>query len=224
MTQPRSTARVRRGTDRDVEAVASVLADAFTGYVWDTWTVAADRHTERVAALHALFLRHVVVPYGDLWLVEEDGEPLGAAAWMRPDRPVPDDAWAQVAPRIRDLTGDRADAARDADRACAVLRPTAPHFYLGSIGVRRDRQGNRLGTRLLRRGLEESDRARTAAYVETSSTDNVRFYERAGFTVTGEVEVPGGGPHVWAMMRGSAVRTSRPPRPPARLVPPSRRR
>jgi ribosomal protein S18 acetylase RimI-like enzyme len=202
VTEIACRARVRRGGDPDVDVVAAVLADAFTGYTWDTWTVAADRHTERVTALHALFLRRVVVPYGDLWLVEDEGEPVGAAAWMRPDRPVPAHVWGTLSSRFQELAGDRADAAGEAVRVCAPLRPEHPHFYLGTVGVRRDRQGQQLGTSLLQPGLEECDRIGAAAYVETSSTGNVRFYERAGFRVTGEVDVPGGGPHVWAMLRG----------------------
>ncbi len=41
------------------------------------------------------------------------------------------------------------------------------------------------------------------AALETSSPDNVRLYERLGFAVTGEVQVPAG-PHVWLMRRWPA--------------------
>jgi hypothetical protein len=37
--------------------------------------------------------------------------------------------------------------------------------------------------------------------LETSSEPNVRFYQRLGFAVTGQVQVPDGGPRVWAMRR-----------------------
>lgn len=44
-------------------------------------------------------------------------------------------------------------------------------------------------------------RAERAVFLETSDRANVELYERLGLSVTGEIEVPGGGPHVWAMMR-----------------------
>src|SRR3954471_4520216 len=83
-------ATMRRGSGDDVPAVAAALADAFTGYVWDEWTVAADRHAERLTALQAVFVGDLVVPFGELWLVEEEARPVAAAAWLRPDVVVPE--------------------------------------------------------------------------------------------------------------------------------------
>jgi hypothetical protein len=39
------------------------------------------------------------------------------------------------------------------------------------------------------------------AVLDTSSRENVRFYESCGFTVGGELDPPGGAPHVWVMVR-----------------------
>jgi len=195
------TMEVRRAGASEVSAVATMLADAFAGYVWDVWTVAADRHHERVAAVQALFLERVVVPYGELWIVDEAGDPVAAAAWMRPGVVIPDQVWRELAPLLSEQTGDRTAAAAAADAASAPLRPAGPHYYLASLGVRRDRQGRGLGSRLLRPVLATCDRSGADAYVETSSEGNVRFYERLGFGVTGEADVPGGGPHIWAMLR-----------------------
>jgi len=195
------TATLRRGTGDDVVAVADALADAFTGYVWDEWTVAADRHAERLTALQAAFLRDLVVPFGELWLAEEEAGPVAAAAWLRPDVGVPAPAQAALDMRLDDLAGDRAAAAREAEAVCRPLRPSTPHFYLASLGVRRGAQGRGLGSALLEPVLREAARLGVPAYLETSTPRNVRFYERAGFAVTGEVDVPGGGPHVWAMLR-----------------------
>lgn len=192
---------VRRGTVDDLTGIADALADAFTGYVWDQWTVAADRHTERLTAIQAVLVGDLVLPYGELWLVEQDGVPAGAAAWFRPDVTVPASTWASVDRRLDHLAGDRAAAAREAEGVCRPLRPTAPHFFLAGLGVRRCARGRGLGSALLGPVLREADETGVPAYLETSTPRNVRFYERAGFSVTGEAEVPGGGPHVWAMLR-----------------------
>ena len=39
------------------------------------------------------------------------------------------------------------------------------------------------------------------AYLECTKQRNVAFYERHGFAVTGEIQVPDGGPVLWAMWR-----------------------
>jgi GNAT superfamily N-acetyltransferase len=192
---------VRRGTVDDLAGVADALADAFTGYVWDRWTVAADRHTERLTAIQAALVGDLVLPYGELWLVELGGVAVGAAAWFRPDVTVPASAGASVDRRLDHLAGDRAAAAREAESVCRPLRPTTPHYFLAALGVRERARGRGLGSALLRPVLREADEAGVPAYLETSTPRNVRFYERAGFSVTGEAEVPGGGPHVWAMLR-----------------------
>ncbi|KXK59367.1 GCN5 family acetyltransferase [Micromonospora rosaria] len=193
---------IRRIGPELVTGVAEVLAEAFDGYPWTDWTVAADRHRERLTSMFALTVATVGVPYGQSWAaVEPGGRPVAAAVWLRPDRPVPDGVWATLADRTRDLAGDRYPALLAAESACAPLRPTAPVFLLATVGVRPDRQGRGLGERVLRPGLAEADRAGVPAALETSSASNVRFYQRLGFTVTGDVTVEGGGPRVWGMRR-----------------------
>jgi GNAT superfamily N-acetyltransferase len=185
----------------DVAVAADVLAEAFTGYVWDQWTVAADRHVERLTAIQAALVGDLVIPYGELWLAEHDGEPTGAAIWFRPDVTVPASAWATLDRQLDRLAGDRARAAREAEGVCRPLRPTTPHFFLAGLGVRVRARGRGMGSALLLPVLQEAEETGAPAYLETSTARNVRFYERAGFIVTGEADVPGGGPHVWAMLR-----------------------
>ncbi|SCL43957.1 Acetyltransferase (GNAT) family protein [Micromonospora citrea] len=193
---------VRRIGPESTVGAADVLADAFDGYPWTAWTVAADRHRERLAAMFAGTVEAVGLPYGDVWAaVGPDGRPAAVAVWLRPDRPVPDEVWAGVAARDAELAGDRHVAMSAADAACAPLRSPEPAFLLATVGVRRADQGRGLGGRVLLPGLAEADRAGLPAVLETSSEGNVRFYRRLGFAVTGQVRVPDGGPRVWAMRR-----------------------
>jgi hypothetical protein len=39
------------------------------------------------------------------------------------------------------------------------------------------------------------------AYPESIKAENVPYYQRFGFEVTGELDVPGGGPTLWPMWR-----------------------
>ncbi|MER7503590.1 GNAT family N-acetyltransferase [Nonomuraea pusilla] len=194
----------RIGRDAVAEA-AEVLAQAFDGYAWTSWTVAGDQHRRRLTGLFQLTIEEVGLPYGDVWAVEGDDRRLAAVAvWLRPDRPVPDELWQELAARQAELAGDRCPAMNEAESACAVLRTGEPAFMLATVGVLPSQQGRGAGTALLRPGLAEADRDGLPATLETSASDNVRFYRRLGFQVTGEIEIPGGGPHVWAMRRPPA--------------------
>jgi ribosomal protein S18 acetylase RimI-like enzyme len=76
-----------------------------------------------------------------------------------------------------------------------------PHYYLGAVGTRSDRQRRGLATAVLAPVLERAAGENALVFLETSDRANVELYERLGLAVTGEIDVPGGGPHVWAMMR-----------------------
>ena len=58
-----------------------------------------------------------------------------------------------------------------------------------------------LATAVLALVLDRAEHENTPAFLETSDRANVEFYERLGFRVTGEIDVPDGGPHVWGMTR-----------------------
>jgi predicted acetyltransferase len=54
---------------------------------------------------------------------------------------------------------------------------------------------------LMKSRLDRCDAEHAPAYLESSSPDNVPYYERFGFEVTGELVVPDGGPTLWPMWR-----------------------
>ncbi|MDQ1477889.1 MAG: hypothetical protein QOE62_3118, partial [Actinomycetota bacterium] len=58
-----------------------------------------------------------------------------------------------------------------------------------------------LATAVLAPVLERAAGENALVFLETSDRANVELYERLGLAVTSEIDVPGGGPHVWAMMR-----------------------
>ena len=76
-----------------------------------------------------------------------------------------------------------------------------PYWYLHFVGVEPGFQGKGWGGAIIRDGL-----ARTAAdglptYLETATPENVPLYQRLGFDIVKEWDVPGGGPHFWSMLR-----------------------
>jgi GNAT superfamily N-acetyltransferase len=67
--------------------------------------------------------------------------------------------------------------------------PDEPHWHLGPVGVLPDFQGRGIGTQLLEAFSDFVDRQRLAAYLETDRPENVAFYERFGFQITGQVSI-----------------------------------
>jgi GNAT superfamily N-acetyltransferase len=66
-----------------------------------------------------------------------------------------------------------------------------PHWYLLALGTRRHLQGQGLGSALLEIGAAKADAAGLPCYLETGTDENVAFYTKRGFDVTGDAEVYG---------------------------------
>lgn len=89
--------------------------------------------------------------------------------------------------------------------------PPEPVAYLSLLGVSPNRQGEGVGTALLRAWLADVDAAGQTSWLETARAANLPFYRRHGFEVAGELavfDVP-----VWLMQRppGAAPEGSSPP-------------
>jgi len=197
-----SGVRVLRAVTADIDDAASVLADAFADAPWTRWTVDADDHVARIYGLQRLVMERIALPYGEVWVAQDvDGAIVTAAIWMLPTSSVPPAVQEAAAAAQAELEGTRHDASLRVEAACAPIRPTVPHYYLGAVGTRSDRQRQGLATAVLAPIIDRAETENVAAFLETSKRVNVDFYEQLGFRVTGEVDMPDGGPHVWGMTR-----------------------
>ncbi len=86
---------------------------------------------------------------------------------------------------------------KDTHRRCI----TEPHWYLWVLGVEPARQGQGIGGTLLRAGLERVDAAALPCYLETMNPDNVPFYQKFGFAIASEGNIPDSSVPMWAMIR-----------------------
>ena len=68
-----------------------------------------------------------------------------------------------------------------------AAHPEEPHWYLAVIGSDPDVRGKGFGQALMRSRLDRCDAEYAPAYLESSNPDNVPYYERFGFEVTGEI-------------------------------------
>lgn len=195
-------AGVRRADAADVDAACVVLADAFADYPWTRWTVDAERHGERIEALQRLCMERVTLPYGEVWVACDAGDDIvSVAMWMLPSSVVPESVAVETEARQATLEGTRHRASAAAEALVGALRPTVPHYYLGTVGTRRNRQGRGHGTSVLRPILDRAEHDGDPVFLETSDPRNCELYTRLGFVTVAEIAIAdGAGPHVWAML------------------------
>ncbi len=142
--------------------------------------------------------------FGPSGIVLTDDAVRGAAIWQRPSpRPAPLLTRARLLLRILAVTGSRFLRAGRLDETMSRRHPEAPHYYLAILGTDPDEQGRGIGSALLQPILARCDQERVPAYLESSKESNLPFYERHGFRVVEELQVPGG-PRLWAMERPNA--------------------
>ena len=77
-----------------------------------------------------------------------------------------------------------------------------PHWYLMVLGVDPPRQGQGVGGALMQPILVARRRRQAAVLPrDAESRSTCHFYQRHGFEVIVEDDIPGNGPHYWTMKR-----------------------
>ena len=91
--------------------------------------------------------------------------------------------------------------AADAMQAVHHQAITGPHMYLLLLGIDPSQQGRGLSTPLLQPSLDRLDEQGLPCYLDTHNPNNVSLYQRFGFEVVHEDEIPGTSVRHWAMLR-----------------------
>jgi ribosomal protein S18 acetylase RimI-like enzyme len=199
-TSPPAAPVIRRAVSDDLPEAAVTLASAFADYPWTRWVVDPDDHRARLEELYGIYLR-VALELGQLWVSDDRA---AVAAWTSSRAAAEQEELFErdgVLAEITRLSGSRVGNVMAGIEALAPYSPDGDHWVLAAVGVRPERQGAGLGTRVLEPALASFDRDGELAVLDTSSPANVRLYERLGFRTVAEVEMPGDGPHVWLMRR-----------------------
>jgi GNAT superfamily N-acetyltransferase len=190
---------VRRATPADVPVIAGSLARAFRDDPVFRWLFPLGH--SRVARNEAFFdleLRHLHLRHNEVWTAQDGA---AAALWDPPGTwKVPLPTLARTGPRLLRLLGARTPIGLYGLTRVEARHPEVPHWYLAILGTDPDHQGRGLASAALAPVLARCDAEGTAAYLETATPENVPFYERHGFAVTGEVTLPRG-PYLWLMTR-----------------------
>jgi GNAT superfamily N-acetyltransferase len=194
---------VRLACRSDIQAMARLLARAFYDDPVMAW-VQPDAG-RRKAALPGLFgalaRYHFLSGGGAEVATSADG--VGAASlWDPPGRwrHSPREQIAMLPAVFRAFRG-RLAAGRTLTDLMQANHPEEPHWYLAMIGSDPVVRGGGYGRALMESRLRRCDDEYAPAYLESSNPDNLPYYERFGFRVTGEITLPDGGPSLWPMWR-----------------------
>jgi GNAT superfamily N-acetyltransferase len=126
----------------------------------------------------------------------DDGVAL--AAFIPPGRPEVEVAPDPEAPPH---PPDRLDRFRAIGTTLHEHTPTEPHWYLNLLGTHPDWQRQGLGALVMSPIFKRCDADGLPLWLETETVANVAYYQRFGFTVRSEWDVPLDGPHMWGMQR-----------------------
>ena len=193
----------RTAGQADLGALGQVLGRAFHDDPVMRWL--QPDPARRAAALPGFFralTRHHFLAGGGVEVAESDSG-IGAAALWDPPGKWTQSTREQVAmmpAAIRAFRG-RLGPARALTERMKAAHPEEPHWYLGIIGSDPGVRGGGYGAALMRSRLDRCDAECAPAYLESSNPDNIGYYQRFGFEVTGEIAMPGGGPSLWPMWR-----------------------
>jgi GNAT superfamily N-acetyltransferase len=191
----RQNVEITQAAPDRLSALASVFGRAFVVEPMMRWPLCeGDDIEERLVHAFELFMEDPI----RLGMVWEAGDALGALIWIPGDQMDALDAANQA---MRSVF-EREDGARRFDQLWDWVEskhPEEPLALLDSVAVEPAAQGRGVGSALIRARLDQARVAGHGALLETGNPRNVPLYERHGFRVVNDADVPGGGPHIWFM-------------------------
>jgi GNAT superfamily N-acetyltransferase len=203
MTEPpsrRTPVEARVATRDEIPAAVEVLARAF--YADPVWGWAFPDPERRLGQHRAVWelVARAALSYESAWLT---GDCAAVALWIPPGKPElrPEDE-ERLERLLAELLGDGAARVLETFARFEAAHPAAePHYYLSLLATNPDQRGRGLEMGLLAATLEQIDAEGAPAFLESSNPANTPRYERLGFAVCGELELPEGGPSVSQMWR-----------------------
>jgi GNAT superfamily N-acetyltransferase len=198
-----NTVEVRPAARADIGGLSRTLGRAFLDDPVMSWMLPdTDLRRRKLHHLFASLTRYHHLSRGGVE-VALDCDDIGAAAlWDPPGQ------WRQThgeqlraMPGLLWAFGTSLRKGLAAEELMQRAHPEEPHWYLAIIGSDPTVRGKGFGNALMSSRLDRCDAEHAPAYLESSNPDNVPYYERFGFEVTGELKLPDGGPSLIPMWR-----------------------
>jgi hypothetical protein len=194
---------IRRATASDGTDVGEALASAFSEDPLFRWIAGAAPGEPIEPKLRTVFGAMAKLDLArDDHLVFTTEDFSGVSVWKHPARwKMPNGDVLRVVPSMLRAFGTKTPRMIGALNAIEKVHPAEEHYYLEALGTRKELQGTGVGSAVITAMLERCDTEGLPAYLESSNPQNVPFYGRHGFEVTGEIAVGKGAPTVTAMWR-----------------------
>jgi GNAT superfamily N-acetyltransferase len=207
MSIERETPTVRRAESGHRRDLAQVLGRAFqTDPVWSWLFPESSTKLRKSTQVFQAYLRDALT-VGEVYTTP-DLE--GAALWKPPGKwKLGNAAIVRSLPSLLRAFGTRLPASLEIERKVESQHPLQPHWYLSVLGTDPVAQGKGVGNALIRQVTDRCDQQGLPAYLESSKAENVPYYQRFGFEVTGETVLGDDGPTIWFMWRDPQVPDSR---------------
>jgi ribosomal protein S18 acetylase RimI-like enzyme len=195
-------------TREDLPEAAAMLARAFRDNPVYLGLLKGDDENARERALRTIILGFLQTTLRDgVVEVVKDGNAIVAAQLLFPPGCYPPSvpgqlitAWAVLRSRL-----GRAHRFVLIDGEMQRRHLHDPHWFLWVLGVEPERQGQGLGSRLLRSLNAKADAEKVPCYLETDRQTSVRIYQNHGFEVTSEAVLRGADTNMWFMQRAPAA-------------------
>jgi GNAT superfamily N-acetyltransferase len=199
--------KIEDATTADVAAAAEALTaafahDALVAYFFRT-------HPQGIGAASTRFFSLLLglrIALGMPALVLRDKEGvLGVAMGYDCERPAWPEPFASEWKQLEQETPGLAGRLAAYEALSRSHEPSAPHYYLGVLGVQPSAQGQGAGKALLEAFCRRSatDPLSAGVYLDTGNPSSLEFYLRNGFVLRGEDALEGA--TLWCVFRSDAA-------------------
>lgn len=195
---PTSSITTRTASSAEVDTVTDLCLAAFADEAVTAWLIPDPGERQSyMRRMLSTSLDKVITAGAVILAIDPAGSPVAASLWLPPITTT-DESMPQSPPAGDD--DPQAQRMKAVEAATRARRPDDPHLHLSSMATLPDHRGRGAGAVMLAAGLERARTLELPVYLEASTSDNRRLYERFGFRDLGErIDLPDGGPSVQPM-------------------------
>ena len=197
----------------DIPAIATLMASSFADDpVMHQFFPRASGRGEAMTRVFAIELERFYIPLGVVDVVRAETNDLaqpammGTALWAKPGIRMSRRSEAVMAAHMARALGRHIVQYMHLDRFDSQAAPKFPHWYLYTVAVAPQAQGQGIGGRLLDHGITRA--GDMPIYLESTTEGSQKLYERKGFQPLGIIPSPIRSPEVgmWRPGRVAGLR------------------